>query len=519
MADDSRVERSLKTVMKGAGIVFVGVFVSKALTYLYRILMARMLGPEEYGLFSIAFSVFMMAMFFGKAGVPQGLNRFVAKYIGKEDDARIRGTIRAAFQITLPASIITAASLFLLAPFLGAQVFNEPGVTPLIRIFAVAIPLRTFLKNVTVVFEAFKRMDYFSAVEHVFQSILLVVLTAGLIYAGYGVIGAAAAYALSIMMAAALGFYLLQTRVFSVVGETELVRRELVWFSLPLFASGMIGTIAGDIDNFMLGYFANTSAADVGIYNAAMPTGRLIQALGIPFSTILFPVITEHLARDESEDALAVASAALRWTVAMVFPATLLLIFFSAPILRFLFGEAYVGGYIVLAIIATSAFINVVLTPINKFLPARDKTTWMMANSIAATLLNILLNIVLIPQYGILGAGIATTASISLGGVFSTIEAVLFLGVRPRLRGLAVPVVASGVSATVVYLGTKAAFGIVPFWVLIPAGIVFLLLYGTLFLLLGGLREEDVMVLKAVERRTDADLEPLKKAVRKLSRA
>jgi len=506
-------------VAKGAGIVFVGVFVSKALPYVYRVMMARWLGPEQYGLFSMAFSAFMIAMFFGKLGLPQGINRFISKYRGVGDDPRVRGTIRSAFQITLPASVLTGGVIFLAAPLLGRHVFHEPGVVPLLRIFAVAIPLRTFLKDITVMFEAFKRMDYFSLVEHIVQSALLVLMTAALIHAGFGVIGAAAAYALSIATAGALGFYLLQARVFPVFGDAVPVRRELVAYSLPLFASGMIGTISGDIDNIMLGYFANTAAADVGVYNAAMPTGRLIQALGIPFGTVIFPIVSERLGRGDEAEARRLMHATLRWTLAVVLPATLLLILFSSPVLRLLFGGEYVGGSVVLAVIAASAFLSVVLTPITKFLPAKDKTTWMMANSAAATVLNILLNIVLIPQYGILGAGIATTVSISLGSVIGAIEAVLFLDVRPRLQGLAVPAAASTAAALAVFLVTDAVFAVVPVWALIPAGIGFVLLYGVLFLVLGGLRHEDVVVLHAIEDRTDADLEPLKRLVRRLSRA
>lgn len=513
-------DQAIKTVFKGAAFVFLGVFFSKFATYLYRILMARWLGPDQYGLFSLAFSVFMIGMLFTKIGIPAGVTRFVSKYRGKEDAARIRGTIFSGLEITLPLGFVAGAVLFFASPFIATQVFHEPGVAPVLRIFAVTLPIRTFVKNVMQVFKAFQRMDYFTLVEHVVQSIVLVLITAALIYTGHGVIGAAAAYALSMVVAAVFGFYLLQTRIFPLIGADHAVvreRRELLWFSLPLLGSSMVGVISGQIDTIMLGFFSNTSAADVGVYNAAMPTGRLISAFGMAFGTILFPVITEHLARGEEESAVSIASITMRWTVAVAFPVTLLLTVFSGTILRALFGQAYMAGSFVLAIMAGAALLNATVNPLTKFLKAKDMTQWIFVNSVITTVLNVPLNVALIPVYGIAGAGIATVAAGVLGSLLATVEVVGLLRIRPSLRGLHVPVISSLVSGSGVYLAAKYLLGIIPFWVLIPAGIVFVVLYATLFLLMGGLRREDVVVLNALEERVGMNLQPWKRLVSKLA--
>ena len=79
--------KAIKTVAKGAGIVFLGVFISKVLGYLYRMIIAR-IGPEEYGLLSIGIAVVSIISFFPLLGLDLGVLRYVAFYKGRND---IRG--------------------------------------------------------------------------------------------------------------------------------------------------------------------------------------------------------------------------------------------------------------------------------------------------------------------------------------------------------------------------------------------------------------------------------------------
>lgn len=519
---EEKRDAAVKVVAKGAIFVFVGIFLSKVFTYLYRVLIARTLGPEQYGLFSLGFAVFMTGMLVGKLGIPQGINRFVSKYVGMEDEGRVRGTILAGIDIVLPVSLLIGTILFLTAPFIAAQVFNDPAVTPLIRIFALTLPFRIVLTAVLQVFKGFQRMDYYSGVEHVLQSVVAVSLAGIAVFLGYGVLGATAAYAVSIVVTAAAAVWILERRVFPVLfSSTPPVKdhRELLVYSLPLLLAGVAGTMMGQIDTLMLGYFPNTSTGDVGVYNAALPTGKLVGAVSMAFGMILFPVITRHLAQGEAEEATDIASITLRWVVAGAFPATLLLVFFARPVLTILFGPAYTAGALVLSIIAAASLVNAVASPLSQFLAAKDRTKLVMWNNAAAAVINIPLNLFLIPVYGIVGAGIATTFAVAFSSVLGALEAVYLLNVRPHLTGIHIPVIASGAAAATVYALLHAAFTIVPGWALVPGGLLFALLYGALFLLLGGLREEDVVVLKAVEQRSGMDLEPVKRIVRRLSRA
>ncbi|MFB6147581.1 MAG: oligosaccharide flippase family protein, partial [Candidatus Nanohaloarchaea archaeon] len=156
-----------------------GYIASYPLYYLFRIMLARWLEPSGFGVFSLAFSIFNVSLLLGELGTPTAVNRYVSKFAEDRDEEGLRGTLFSAFEITVPASLFTSAILFIAAPYLCGALLGMPSATPLVRVFAFAIPLRTSMRNFLEVFKGFNRMDYFVALEEVLQSVLLASLTFG----------------------------------------------------------------------------------------------------------------------------------------------------------------------------------------------------------------------------------------------------------------------------------------------------------------------------------------------------
>lgn len=515
MEESGTKESPLRIMVKGGFFVLLGVLLSKLLWYIYRIIVARYLGAEDYGLFSLAFSIFMTTMLLSKIGIPLGITRFVSKYIGKKDDSKVRGTIFSAFELTLPLSILAGLSLFILSPSISL-ILGEPRLTPILQIFALAIPFRTFLKDVIEVFKAFKRMDYFSGIENIFQPLVLVLLTIALIYSGYGVIGVAVAYTLSVLFAGVLGFYLLQSRIFPIFGDypTDKNHEELLKYSLPLLVVGIGQTISAHIDNFMLGWFPNTVASDIGIYNSALPTAYLISSLSTIFAIILFPLISTHLAKGEDNIASKLISVAVRWTLITSLPLTLVLILFSSTILNTFFGSVYTEGATVLSIIALGILVKAVVTPIGKYLLAIDKTRWMMFNSLAIVLTNTALNYLLIPQYGILGAGIAVAISFLIFSLLIILEVLVILKLSLSLRSIWKPIFSASLSLLIIY---SLRLSEVYDPSIISELILLLGTYSTSFVFSNGFEPEDIIIVEIAEEKLGTELRFLKNLISKMS--
>lgn len=520
---DADVESGLKWIARGASFSILGTFLGKAMTYLYRIFVARYLGAADYGTLSLAIAVFYISMTFATLSIEVGVKRFVSKYNGEGSDSRVAGTIMSALEMTMPFSALIAAGLFLLAPVIATGVFQNPELTLFIRVFAIAIPFQGLYNVFSSVAAAFKRVEYNALVDDVYKSAALLTVTVPLILSGYGLMGAVFAQLVALVTASLFIMYLVETRVFPFLQHRSpgfRNRRELLRYSYPLLLSGIVGQVTGWTDTVMLGIF--DTASSVGVYNAALPTAQVLSVFGV-FGSTLFPVVSEMYSKGKKAESETVAATAIKWIFSASFPFLVIMVAFSGPLLKLLFGQAYLAGSIALAVLAVAQFTTTVLGYAETFIQSEDRTKLILFNSGATATLNVVLNLALIPYFievgaGSTGAGIATATSLAVGGVLAVVEVYALFGVQPvRLRRLFPPTAAAIVAAGIVFMAVKTRYDPTPPWLLVPAFISFGILYGVLFLLFGGLEEDDIMVLKAAEEKTGHEFPRVKRIVKKLS--
>lgn len=517
---DADVEDAIKWVARGAGVMIIGTFASKAIMYFYRILVARYLGAADYGTLSLALAVFWVFMAFGNLNIQAGVERFVSKYVGSgEDDSKIKGVIVSGFSVTVPTTLLAAVILFFMAPLIASHFFDSPDAVLYLRVFAVAMPFQLIYQMFSNVSSAHKQLGYVALVDKIYRSLATLTVTAALIFAGYGLMGAVIAQLVAILTASLLMLYLVETRVFSFLRTPSKEFRnyhELFHYSYPLLFTSIIGLVTGWTDTLMLGWFDTTS--NVGIYNAALPTAQVLGVFGTGFSSILFPVVSSLYGEGKKEKSVDVAATGVKWLLAMSFPLLLVTMVFASPIMRLLFGEVYTAGATALLVLGVAYFTHAIASYAGAYIKSEDRTKLSLLNSGVAAVLNFGLNLYLVPKYSTTGAGIATAISLAAGATLAMAEVYLLFGVNPlRIRKLLPSFLATTGAAVTTYGLVKLLYDPTPPWVLIPAFLLFGALYAVLFLLLGGLQEDDVAVLNAVDDRIDADLTPIRRIVRKIA--
>ena len=97
--EESYLNKSLRKIAKGAGIGFSGAFIGMLFGYFSRIVIARFLEPEGYGLITLGIAGMSIAAALSAIGLPSSIQRFVSFYKGEEDEERIKGTILGALKI------------------------------------------------------------------------------------------------------------------------------------------------------------------------------------------------------------------------------------------------------------------------------------------------------------------------------------------------------------------------------------------------------------------------------------
>ena len=499
--EESHLNESLRKIAKGASIVLIGTFVGRAFGYLSRMVIARFLGANDYGLIALGFAAMSIVATLSLIGMQSGIVRYISFYKGKEDLGIIKGTIISAVKITLPLSLILAFVLFWYANWISIHVFHDVNLEPIIRIFSIGIPFFVLAQNFLSATVGFQEMKYRVYTENILQEPLKLLAIVVFLLLGFGVVGAAWGWVLAIIVMPFLAFYFLEKKVFPIF-KTNVkaisMDKEIFYFSFPLLFAGIAGLVMGWTDTLMLGYFS--SSTDVGIYNVALPTAQLIRSIPAAFAVIFFPVVSGLYARNKIEDLRRTYSAVTKWMLALVFPAFLLTALFPEQIIKILFGVEYIAGATALSILVFGFVIYAAIGPTGAILQTYGKTKIVMVNTYIGAVINFLLNLLLIPTYGVTGAAIATGISSSLLYILNFLFVYRIAKIQPfRLSYLKI-ILASSIAVFVVYSLTKYVIGVSAF-VLIPMLFVFLLLYFFLLLLMKSFGEEDLIIMRAIDQR------------------
>lgn len=518
MGDSKR--DNIRKLAAGGGLLIFGSFASKGIMYFYRLITANQLGSAEYGLLNLGLSVFWISLTFTQLGLKGGINRRVSEYFGRDEEERIYSTVWTSLKITVPWSIVYSVILFLSADSIALHIFSKPEMAPIIQIFAIAIPFQTLYSQMEATSQALKEVKYIAAVDKIFRSLFTTLITAALLYAGFGLESAVYIQAMAAIASGLLMASIVQKYVIPFFSNIKPLKNkdsiELLKYSYPLLFSGIIGMVMTWTDTLLLGIMDNAST--VGVYNAAYPTAQLLTVIAGGFGSLLFPVVSEHYGKGEKKEAIEISSTAIKWIFTSSFPLLLIMVIFATPLLRLLFGETYTSGAPAMAILGTAYFVQSLGNHGETFIKSEDRTKIIFYNSVIAGALNVILNVILIPMYGQTGAALATAFSGTLITLIAVVEAYRLFGVQPyRLRKLVPPTLAGTISAGITYFSVKSIFPQTPELVLIPAAGVFGILYVTLYVAFGGLDKNDLIILSQIEQKIPLEMEKTKEIVKRLA--
>ena len=499
--EESFLDVSLRKIAKGAGFVLIGTLIGRAFGYGSRIIIARFIGVDGYGLISLGFAALTMAAALAAIGLPSGITRYVSFYKGKEDARRIKGTIISAIKMNFPISVIFTLLLFFGADWISIHVFHDANLTPILRIFSIAVPFLVLARDLLSATVGFQEMRYNVYTENIFNEVLKLGAIVILVTLGFGVIGAAWGWVLAIVLMPFVAFYFLEKKVFPIFNtkiKAISVKRELFAFSWPLIFVGMAGIVMGFMDTLMLGYFC--SAYEVGIYNAVLPTAELIKMPTVIFASIFMPVITELYARGKYADIKNTYSAVTKWILALAFPAFLLMALFSDDVIKILFGTEYVIGAEALTILSFGFLISTVFARTSSIIVVFGRTRITMSCYLTGSVANFCLNFYLIPIFGVNGAAMATASSLIFLGALYFIFSYRISKMQPFKPNHLKPIFSSIIAVFIVYLVTKYLIGI-SFFVLVAMLFVFFALYFLLLLLMKSFDDNDLMIMRAIDQR------------------
>jgi len=511
----SGTSKALQKIARGTGIVFAGTVISMLFGFLSRAIIARYFSTEEYGVFNLALTVLSIALVVATLGFSSSLPREIAFYREKEP-SRVDNLISTALIIVALNSLIWVTILFLEAGNIS-QVFKDARLGYALRIVVFTLPFWALTAVIISISRGFGRVReqvYFQNI--VYPVLFLVFVSMGILFDG-SFTSIFYAYLLAWMVTfIALLVYVSRDNIFKIELLFDFrLGKSLVRFSLPLLFTATLVYIMGWSDTLMLGYYKNSKM--VGIYNAATPIARLLQIF-MSSAAVIYPAIaTSFYARDKIDEFAKIYQILTKWIFIMTFPLFSLILLFPEATIMFFFGGKYTSATLTLQILALGFMSNIFFGFGGWNLVIIGHTELDLLGSLLAIIVNISLNILLIPKYDIAGAATATMISYFVASISKTLWLYRRTKIHPFTENyIKLLIISLALLVLFKVLFKYVHFGISDIWHAIPVLVVFLVVYFILVLLSRTI-DEDVELLSLIEKKFGIDLGNIKKILRRFS--
>ncbi len=512
-------KNTLKIIAHGAGITFIGSIFAYFIAFLYRIVIARYLGPADYGLLTLAVAIVGIGRTVSSFGLNAGIKRYIGYYSGKKDNSKISGLIFYSLKLVMLTSLIIASFIWFFSSYIAVNLLHSPQLASILKIFAIVIPLNALIELIKSILLSFNKPVYSSGIEIIGEKSFSLLFTIIAILGGAKLYGVSIAYMLSYLVTMAIAIYLLEFKVYASIRSNIKAYsgyKELLSFSLPLLFTGMLNLILGWSDTFMLGIFKESLF--VGIYNIGFSLGYSLLLISRSFEALSYPISANLLAQKKFSILKNTFQVITKWTFAMTFPLFLLIIFFSKDILRILFGYEYQAAAGVLIIISAGIFSASVFYAPVILLQTFKKTGYIFKITFISASINILLNLILIPLFGIEGAALSTAFSWNLTIIlqYLKISRIINLWFTKKIFIAFVKYTVSGLSSLViVFILLRILFGYLNIYEVIFGLALFIFFYAVFLLLLRSFSKEDIMIMLAIEKRLGLNLGYVKIIIQK----
>lgn len=470
---------SSKRIIKNILTLTGSQLISRACGLVLVIALARHLGPVNYGIYSLAFTFYMIFYFFSNLGMDTLLIK---------DVSRCKTSAKSYLPEMLTVKLISSGLSILLIGIL-VHLFNYSMVTKLgILTLSIAIVFSSFNDTLKATFNAYELMEYPSLIE-VIRSFISLSLIFIFIWVGKGVLTILSIQVFSFLIALMITLLFMKIKLFSLKNLKPSLKnsKTLILNSLPFFSVAALFMLNTRIDIIMISWFKGETG--VGIYNTAVELMNITFILPALISTAFFPVLSRCF-REDVNKLVSISNFGLKLNITLSVPIAVGVFILAPKIVLLIFGTQYYGAVIILRIFSINILMQFGVSFLSWIFTATENVNIVLKANGLMLLLNVILNLFLIPSYGLAGAAIATVFCRLFGTTFlnymrfKKYSSIIFFKFYLK------PAIATTVMACFVY-----SFAQFPLAVLVFAGAV---IYFLILVLVGGLNKDEMNTLKAV---------------------
>jgi O-antigen/teichoic acid export membrane protein len=407
--------RSLqKKLFINASLLFSGKVAAGGFAALQTVVLARILGVTDYGLLQLVIAYIAMMNQFFDVRVWETAVRYIGSYWENGETENTLAMIQLSYVLDVGSGAVSFLIAIVTAKLVSTYVIHSPEAYVYIWIYALGLFVETAKLTsdaILRVFEKYKLIAVINSLENLTQ----LVLVTALLLTGLGIKGALYGLVISNFIAAAVRL----AAVMRVLGEKKLGNwltadifliksrwKEIAWF---LGNTSFMATLKTGSDKYLgmmiLGFFAGKDA--VAFYRIANSVAAILNRIVDTLYEAIFPELIKLTTVNAMEEFRSFIKESTKNLMKLIVPVTVLIIMFSGPIVRLVFGEEYAPATNTLRILAFAVLTARYTYWINPALLAMGRPGIRTAFYVVTTVVYLALMLLLVPPYSYIGAALA----------------------------------------------------------------------------------------------------------------
>ncbi len=413
-----------KKFFNETGFVLIARSLAKLKGFIIFPIIVKLFGTQTYGIWAQILAIIGFATPMALIGINVAIKRFLST---EKNIDNIAKKFWAIFYFSIITSIFIILILYILSDYLALYLFHMPGISSTLLLAAAIIPLNAIniiFSDVFLAFNKVKKWIFINSLRDIIEIVLILIIL-------YIAIENVIIFLIIITIAS-----LFLTNIIAFILSYKTIPLKKPNFSniklhltvgLPLFLSGLTYTFIHIGDRYIIGYYKDI--AQVGIY-AGIYTFATVAFLGISeaiFITLL-PTLSKFWEKNKIKEASFYTSYLLKYYFILGIPMVFGLTAVSKNLLLVLSNQDFIEFWYIMPIIAFGIFIFQGFGISDYVFILTKKTIIVFYLTLVAVMENIILNIILIPIMGILGAAIASLVT------YLTYSVIIFILARKKMK-------------------------------------------------------------------------------------
>lgn len=478
-----------------ASFIFIGKIIVFLLTASALIIVARILGPVEYGVYIIALAVAGIAGSVGSFGIGSALSKFIAEYQAKGNREKIEKLLANSMFVLLIAGIIFTVIAFLISGIVAEYSLHSTAYTYVIKIAAFTVITSIFFGALYAALIALgegKHVTIISSIQIVIQSGLAIILT---LY-GFGPVGPV----IGLLTGQFVGiiftlFIIYHIHKFRIVKPSFAGIKKLMHFSNPIAISNVMSTMVNSLSIVLLGIIVSSSI--IGNFGIASKTSFLADIIIGSIGLSLLPGFSNMLSRRRTKIGIGnFYNKAVYSSIVIMAPLMFFMIFFSKPLSYVAFSSTYSLAPLYISLAAIGILIGIAGNYAATLLIGANKTEEVLKSRVVIFTIQLISMFFLI--YFLKGLGLIILIFI-LGPLLQDIlyirKIVRLYKIKTEVKKISLVILSNIVSFSIIYLIIlPLSYNYI--YLIIAAMIGTILLYPIILSFMGGMSIDENRMLK-----------------------